>query len=236
MSFDNTEYCGLPLPLERLSEIIAIPPHDRRVKVSYSKSKPMRSIGFLSYISNLEIDADLELSETTFEELSELLNAYMTTKQLCRIDVLNLLTAKCIFEFIGIDTTSIIVMSDLPDNFIRLFIEENKELLTKYFIFISSLVGFGEKILHDNSYVTEQPIYEGVIDTNDWVGTNVVYLFEIPSFFEIFFSVEGIEYPKMYFRVQFEDMCYNGRNLYHYFYDKLEGKNWILATLYSEKE
>ena len=149
----------------------------------------------MSYISNLNIIADLELDGTDDAMLHELLQCYMSTRQMVKIDILNIITCKVLFEFMGIDTQGIIDIPLISPEFVKEFIDKNQELLLNYFIFISSLIGYAEKILYDNNHINVPPSFTGSVVKVDWVGFNVVHLFKIPPFFEIFFSLEGVDYP-----------------------------------------
>lgn len=222
----------LPLPVDVLQTILTND-GERKLKISYSKSAPLKTVGFLSYISNLNIIADLELDGTDDAMLHELLQCYMTTRQMVKVDILNIITCKVLFEFMGIDTEGIIDIPLISPEFVKEFIDKNQELLLNYFIFISSLIGYAEKILYDNNHINVPPSFTGSVVKVDWVGFNVVHLFKIPPFFEIFFSLEGVDYPKLYFVEQFEQRCFGGHELFHYFYNELDGKNWILDVLYS---
>ena len=87
----------------------------------------------MSYISNLNIIADLELDGTDDAMLHELLQCYMSTRQMVKIDILNIITCKVLFEFMGIDTQGIIDIPLISPEFVKEFIDKKSRVVVELF-------------------------------------------------------------------------------------------------------
>lgn len=227
----SIEYIKIPLEMDRLQDIIKN--KGTELYIDYNGSKPLHNTGFLSYVSNLGIVARIDISSIDTKTLAELLQHYMTSKQLVICEELNILHMAVLYRFIGIDTSKIVDTEIITDEFLDFFVGEYKELLTNEFVFLSSLIGYAVKI-HDDGMEQEHDysIYQGTINDTHWVGTNIVNLISIPSFLDTFYSVDDVEYPLFYFMAQFETNMFNGNNLFHYFHEDVGGKNWLLGALH----
>lgn len=227
----NQEYIKIPLEIDVLQSVLKS--KDIFLNIDYNKSKPLRNNGFLSYISNLGIQCSININDIDEIELEELLLCFMTTRQLVICDDLTVLLCVVILKFMGIDSDGIHNFT-ITDKFFDRFIQKNNELLMKYYIFISSLLTYTSKIIEENNDISVSfKNYEGFITDGAWVGTNVVTLFEIESFFELFFSRKELDYPQFYFTIQFDEMVFNALPLHHYFI-KDDRKNWILTAMSKE--
>lgn len=216
----------VPLPIEALQKVIS--DRDQTYVINYKDSK-VKGRPFIFYLSNLDIKASVSFTDLTVEELSELLQCYMEVNVLFKCEELNVLAALTLLRFCQVDIEGIATFT-VPEGFYESFIESNEELLFRYFVFISSMVKYCDYI---RDVAAERPHdlkdYEGVIDDGKFIGLNVVWLFEIPSFFELFFSSPYGEFPQYFFPVQFEDFVFNGKKLVSFFV-RADHFNWLLAT------
>jgi len=221
----------VPMPVKDLHHVISN--NDQVYQVDYSNSK-IKGKPFIFYLANLNVKTKIDLECMTKDELKELLSTYMQINTLFKCEELNVLVMAVLLHFMGSDTGDV-VSFEVPSGFMDEFVEENSDLITRYFLFCSSMVKYCDYIKsiakHDAPDLTG---YDGVIDDPKYVGVNVVWLFEIPSFFELFFSARpAVDYKQFYFPVQFEEYIFNGKNLYYFFIGDKENPNWLLITKYA---
>jgi hypothetical protein len=100
----------------------------------------------------------------------------------------------------------------------RTFIEQNLELMEKAVRFFDSLPYYAitTSAAHKEEFGEGPEANVTLIDDPFYVGQNVVDLFYLNSFFEFYFS-EAPKFPPMFFKRQFQEQMFRGKNLYHYF-------------------
>ncbi len=221
----------VPLPISDLHNVIA--ENDKVYTVDYSNSK-IKGKPFVFYLANLNVKTRINVETLSKEELSELLSVYMEINTLFKCEELNVLVLLVLIHFMEGDTSGIATF-ETPDGFLDEFVEEHSDLLARYFLFCSSMVKYCDYIKAiDDDKDPDLRGYDGVINDPKYIGVNVVWLFEIPSFFELFFSIrDAVDYRQFYFPVQFEEYMFNGKNLFHFFVGDKENPNWLLLNKYA---
>ena len=231
MSTDE-DMLTVPLPAEKIQEVIANT--DATYFIDYKNSR-IKGKPFIFYLSNLNVQTRLNLEGVTVDELEELLLAYIEVTVLFKCDELNVLFFTALLDFIGVEHSDI-PNFHVPDGFYEQFIANHQEVLSRHFVFLSSMIKYcdfvQDEATGDNHDLSE---YDGVIDHGKFVGVNVAWLFSIPCFFELFFSAD-VEYPQYFFPVQFGEFIFNGQKLVSFFVLD-DVPNWLLAQrLESEDE
>lgn len=166
--------------------------------VDYKESK-LKGQKFLTYFSNLEIPADVDLSTCTLEEKTELLKEYLHCEMLCNLKTLEVLTLNVLLEHAGVNGKS--QYSE--------FIEANTEILDQWLERIQSLPLY-------NMYILGQPELTKFVeshetcDTNTLVGVNFVNLIKHEELSQLYFG------KPTYFKAYFNEYMFKGKNLFSY--------------------
>ncbi len=198
------------------------------------KASELKSNLFLTYISNLDLPCEIDFEGCSFEDIFELLEAYMTTKSIVSSLTLSFLLAQVLFDNIDIESDYLFDRQVLPKEERKKFLIKNIDLVNKYCVFINSSLLY--------MFTTVQTLEEGFKFKNiypqsldaDFVGYNVVNLFKVPTFLESFFS-KPLNLKLYYFKHQFEDYIFKGKNLFYYFYNSNNVLSLILDDMMSGK-
>ena len=153
----------------------------------------------------------------------------MEINTLFKCEELNVLVMVALLSFMDVRRT---IWSRLNSMTVFWKSSFGKTRIARYFLFCSSMIRYCDytrSVAKDEA--PDLRLYEGVIDDPKYIGVNVVWLFEIPSFFELFFSTLPAEdYRQFYFPVQFEEYMFNGKNLYYFFIGTKDNPNWLLLN------
>lgn len=194
----NEIHTTVPIPVDKLREIIG----DNDVKVivdlSNSSVKPLQA---LIYLSNLELNVDVVFND---EDKLTMLDAYLRLPTLLKCEALETLALSLILHLKGTVTADFV---DLE------WAEERRELITKWASLIDSTLIYMTNIVEDDDMKTAMDEYPAD-ETNDMIGVNFVHLFTHPLFPLVFESIDQSlirNYTKY-----FNDYMYKGHNLYHY--------------------
>lgn len=221
----------VPLPYSELSNVVANP--DEVYEFSYKDSK-VKGRPFIYYLSNLGLKTKINIEELSCEELASLLNEYMMVNVLFRCEELNALAMVALMRFLNVEMDGVLTAT-APEGFFEYFIATHEETLTWYFAFCSSMIGYCRYI---RDYADQKPHdlseYEGVIDDPRVIGINVVWLFELPPFFELLFSAPVDLFPQYFFHQQFEERIFNGRKLINFFLEGDAGRGLMMHYGLSE--
>ena len=193
-----------------------------RYTLDYANSV-LKGKGFLFYVANLNLPVDLIFRKNVkvAEKLS-LLKEYMEIANICDIGSLKFAAAQVLLTHKGVDISHVFLNPLLTDGQVKRFIKENSELVAKWESFLDSLILFTLYIM-----AQERPKNVEVVDDAHFIGNNVINLFHIPSFFELYYS-RGVNIKNIkYYRYQFEEYCYGGGNLYSHFANT---DNWLLFS------
>lgn len=210
---ENFRHVSVPLSLDHIKEFF-----DNKelfFLVNYSDSK-IKGNMFLTYISNLGLPSEIVLTGATLEEKFELLKFYMETRNINDSGILKIAAAQIILENKGFDLSPLIQNPVFTREEATKFIELNKEMVNRWCTFLSSSIMY---------YVSSIPVLAEemkikdsfpMIDDPHYVGCNIVQMFSVPGFTEFFFAFPH-EPQIYYFKQQFEEYMFKGKNLFHYF-------------------
>lgn len=184
--------------------------------INYTDSK-IKGNMFLTYISNLDLPCEIILKGASKEDRFELLKYYMETRNLNVSDALKYTAAQILLEKKGFDSTTIFDHPVLSSAECAEFIKNNEEMVGRWNTFISSTLIYTLTCIKD---LEEEFSFKDAFKTIDdphYIGSNVVQLFSVPSFLELFFS-KPADGELFYMKPQFEEYMFRGKNLFHYFY------------------
>lgn len=220
----------LPLKVDELKDLIE--KKDFFYIVDYRNSQ-LRDAVMLNYISNLDLPCELKIDSTLdYEERTALLKAYMSSKHIVKVKSLAINLMQILLENRGIDTSEMIEKPLLNKEEVKAFISANKEIVERWEKFVESTIIFAMFTAKDLDTEVKIKDQVPVIDDPNFIGSNVVNLFSIPSFTEQFFT-KPIKHELSFFRPQFEDDMYKGRNLYSFFFcEENEIYNLFSAQIY----
>ncbi len=221
----NIRNVSVPLKVEALKEFFEN--KELFFIVDYSTSQ-IKGNMFLTYLSNLDLPCEVDLSKATKQEKFDMIKTYMETRNMNGSDVLKLTAAELVLRYKCVDYGQLFVNSLLTEEERVEFIKQNVEILHKWDHFLYSTLSYLIKMypeLNETLKVEEQ--YPVINDPN-YVGLNIVQLFGIPGFAELYFS-SPLWTTFNYFKPQFEEYMFKGQNFYHYFCCE-ENTMFILMT------
>lgn len=211
---ENIRTTPVPLKIESIKEYF----ENKQLffVIDYANSQVKGNM-FLTYIANLDLPCEIQLDGTPAEEKLALLKNYMESRNLAHSDALRLACARTILAYRGASTGGFYPNPVLSPEEEARFIAENGELLRRWDQFLSSTLLYLLGSFPDLE--KEVRVREQFTTHEDpaFIGSNVVHLFGIPSFTERFFSAPSRE-PLLYFKPQFEEYMFRGKNLFHYFF------------------
>lgn len=210
---ENVRRVVAPFPVDAIKEFF----ENKKLffVVNYKDSK-IKGNMFLTYLSNLDLPFEVDFTNASIEERFEIIKNYMETKTIHQSDTLRLTVADILVTFRGNKDGLNLHNPILNESEKQDFIAANLELIKKWDLFISSTMVYMIKAFPDlNEILKVDTIYK-VMDDINYIGLNVVNLFGIPSFSEIFFA-EKLNPELYYFKPQFEEYMFKGQSLYHYF-------------------
>lgn len=211
---ENLRKITLPLEVEQIKEFIEN--KELFFLVEYSDCK-LRGASLHTYVGNLELPCDITFTNVSKEDRFELVKSYMESRSLNPANALRLTVAHLLLQYKGFsDSESFLVNPVLSKDECCEFLEVNSELMERWDTFVSSTM-----LYQLTSIQTLEETYSFkdlfmTIDDPRYIGTNVVNLFSIPSFMELFFSIP-CRSSLYYFKPQFEEYMFRGSNLFNYF-------------------
>jgi hypothetical protein len=157
----------------------------------------------LTYLSNLDIPADIDFSECSILEQMNLLKEYLHSNMLVNINSLERESIILMLEFKGMSSSEKY----------KQFIQDNKEIIRKWISRIDSL------ILYNIYIVDSQEIKDSVKeypedDTDSTEGINFVSLLKHEFFYTIYGKLD--QSSLRYYSKYFNDYMFKGKNLYSY--------------------
>ncbi|MFN9066735.1 MAG: hypothetical protein ACK5V3_05865, partial [Bdellovibrionales bacterium] len=182
--------------------------------IDVSKSQ-LKDHALITYLSNLEIPCELSFVNSSKAEVKSLVKSYMESKSLVNSNNLKFLSAQIVLDSVGYDSDSLFENALLNKDERKSFINDNSKLVDSWAQFVSSSVVFAV-----SSYPALEEHFQfknsiPQINDPDVVGFNVVNLFSIPGFMESFYS-QPQKFQPQYYKSQFDDYIYKGKNFFHY--------------------
>lgn len=209
----NVRHVHVPLKVEVLKEFFEN--KELFFVVDYANSQ-IKGNMFLTYLSNLDLPCEVNMANASKQEKFDMIKTYMETRNINNSDVLKLTAAELVLRYKGVNYGELFVNSILTEEERVEFITQNLEIFKKWDHFLYSTLLYLIKMypqLNTELKVEEQ---YPVINEPNYVGLNVVQMFGITGFTELYFSSNPWS-PFNYFKPQFEEYMFKGQNLFHYF-------------------
>jgi hypothetical protein len=187
--------------------------------IDYENSKLSDKI-FLTYLSNLDIPSDIELSKNCdIEKVYKLIDSYMDLKTISNCNFLDMIVAHILLREKNVDIGKLIINPYLNENQVQEFIKTRKDKIQKWNHFIDSSILYliycfeelNKKIQVQNNFP--------VIEDMNYVGVNVVNMFSIPNFLEIYFSSTK-DISLSFFSEQFTKYMFKGKSFFEFYNNK----------------
>jgi hypothetical protein len=167
------------------------------------KNSSLQGNKLITYLSNLDIPADIDFTECSDDEFFEMIQHYLVSQTICNIGFLEKSVIAILKEKTGLSNTE----------FFKDFILKNSAVLDEWLCKIYSLSLFNMYIIDVPEYkqfVTDHPLDA----TDSLVGVNFVSLLKHEELYELY---QTIETSKMkYYKTYFDEYIFKGKNLYSY--------------------
>ena len=184
--------------------------------IDYENSKLSDKI-FLTYLSNLDIPADITIrKDIEKEKVFALIDAYLEIKTISDIHFLNSIAVHIMLKAKGFDTSQVMENAYLTEELVDEYIETRRETIDKWVHFIDSTMLYLLYCFKDiNEELDIKSQFEAISDPN-YVGLNVVNLLQYPGFLGTYFTSEqGSKIS--FFEHQFDSHMFKGKSLFHYY-------------------
>lgn len=220
----NIINCVVPIEIENLRKYFEN--KDLSFHIDYSCSK-LQDKKLLVYLSNLDVPADLTFSKALdFEKRSSLLYEYMTLPAVVNLPVFNLAASSIVFRYKGYDIENAYPNPYFSLSEVDLYIRQNTSTVSRWVTFLDSCTIYAQKCLpelNDEKFLTDGI---EIVTNREYVGYSIVNLFSLDFFFHNYYQKPlGTLY---YFKPQFEEYMFHGKNLFYYYATK---HNFLLSML-----
>jgi hypothetical protein len=189
-----------PISLENLK--VYFSDKSTRYLIDYKNSK-LQEQKILTYLSNLDLNCDIEIEDFKDPVNAKLLQTYFASTTLVNIPTLERAAMSVLFEYKGLIE---------PGHFSD-FIKENLELVKSWVQKLDSLVLFNTFTINDEAAKQEVRNYPED-DTDSVQGINWVSLLKNQEFF-YFYQILDVSNLRYYSRY-FSENIFKGRNLYSF--------------------
>jgi hypothetical protein len=167
------------------------------------KNSALNGSKLLTYLSNLDVPADIDFTGCSDDEFFEMTKEYLNSQTICNIAFLEKAVITILKEKNGLSNTE----------FFKDFISKNSVILDEWLSKIYSLSLF-------NMYAIDAPEYKKFVtdhplDTTDsLVGINFVSLLKHEELYDLYQTVETSKMK--YYKTYFDEYIFKGKNLYSY--------------------
>ncbi len=189
-----------PIPIDELKKYFVDP--DTKFLINYKDSK-LKNSKLLTYLSNLDIPADIDLNGSENQEFFDLLKAYFESPFLLNVDLLE----ESVIEVL-LTRKNIVVKEEYSK-----FIDENTEIIDKWINVLESLLLYNISIINEPKIKETLSSYE-IVPGQDLIGINFVNLIKHEHFYLFYDSVNNSNLK--YYQGYFDDYMFKGKNLYSY--------------------
>lgn len=166
------------------------------------KDSSLKGAKLLTYLSNLDIPCDIKCNGCTQEETLELVKEYLNSSMIVNIPSLEKTVTTILLQ-----AKNLIPVVDSG------FIEQNKEIISKWINKLESLTVYNMFTIGENQFESFVEQFEKD-DTSDLVGVNFVSLLK-NEYFYAFYENTNTDNLKFYTHY-FNDYMFKGKNLYSY--------------------
>lgn len=186
-------------------------------RVNHTQSR-VKGPTFLTYLANVNVPSDITFDQPiSLEEYLLIMEAFLNQKMVSNSQVLNLMMAQVLLWCKGYELKDIPYKTDVPPEYIQKFAQANAETLYKWLCFVDSSQVFVLSAIPTLSEQHKPAETYPVIEDKLVVGHNVVSLFGVPHFTELYFGLKGAIYVESYYKHQFEEFMFANKKLEHYF-------------------
>ena len=166
------------------------------------KDSSLKGAKLLTYLSNLDIPCDINVSGCEEKEVYDLIKDYLHTNMLVNIPSLEKAVCHILHQAKGL----------IPTND-KQFILDNKEILLKWISKLESLSLYNMYIVGDETFKEFSNKFEKD-DSDELVGINFISLLKNEYFYS-FYENTRIDNLKFYTHY-FNDYMFKGKNMYSY--------------------
>ena len=208
----NSIFSIVPIDLDNIKKYFT----DKTInfQIDYSKSQ-LHTDKFLVYLSNLGIPADLTHDKISLYQRISLLESYMNLSSVVSVPTLNIAASSIVMRRKGYDLTDTYPNALFTEVEVDNFIEDQYEMVDKWVVFLDSCLIYAQKCIPEMDVEEYLTADIPIIHNKNYVGQSIVELFSLDFFFHNYYQKPVGELA--YFRPQFEDYMFQGKNLYHYF-------------------
>jgi hypothetical protein len=168
------------------------------------KDSPLKGKKLLTYLSNLEIPADLDLTGCSNDEFFELITEYLKLEMICNINFLEEAVITLLKEKVGLSNTA----------FFKDYIEQNESLVDSWLEKIHSLSLYNLYIIEAEEFKLFVESHPEDQTANSFTGINFVSLLKHSKTYDLF---QAIDVSKLkFYKKYFQDYMFKGKNLFHY--------------------
>lgn len=167
------------------------------------KNSSLKGGKLLTYLSNLDVPADVDFTECSDDEFFEMVEFYLSSQTICNIGFLEKAVITILKEKTGLSNTELF----------KDFISKNSTALDEWLSKIYSLSLFNMYMLDDpgfKKFATDHPT-----DTTDsLVGVNFVSLLKHEELYDLY---QAINYDQVkFYKTYFDEYIFKGKNLYSF--------------------
>lgn len=174
--------------------------------IKYSESK-LRGSKLITYLSNLDLPVDIDLTDSDVDDCYDLLKHYMNSPMLVNIHTLEYFVMSVLREAKN--------LSDVALH--KHFIEENKDLINTWINKLDSLTIFNMYIINSEdtkNFAESFPKDE----TDDITGVNFISLLKHEDFYTLYSKVDKSSLK--FYTKYFNEYMFKGKNLYSFWANK----------------
>lgn len=172
---------------------------DTKFIIDYANST-LRGQKLLTYLSNLDIPADISFKNSSVADVSELMEAYLTSTTLVNIRALELMITSILVHYKEVG---------VRDDFTR----KNEEIIKKWINVLDSLTLYNMAIVNEESFKEFAKSFPED-DTENLEGVNFVSLLKNHEFYCFYEKIE--KKTLKYYTHYFNDYMFKGKNMYSY--------------------
>lgn len=187
--------------------------------IDYTNSQ-LQGKKLLTYLGNLEIPCDVDLSGCSEQQVYDLFTEYLHLEMVCTVPVLEKLVIDVILH----------VKSIQPNSELQYLVEGNQDILASWISKLDSLTLFNMYIINSSEFkqfVESHPLDE----TKSIVGINFVSVLKHEEFYGTYEKINQNDLK--YYKAYFNEYMFKGNNLYSYW---ANGSNPLFLLTYGITE
>lgn len=167
------------------------------------KNSTLKGSKFLTYLSNLDIPCNVDLSNLDMAETYELLNEYLNSSMISNINSLEFLAMDVLKEHKGL--TDEIIHRD--------FNIQHRDILDRWINKLDSLTVYNMHVVGDNQF-KEFTSQFPVSDEAELVGVNFISLLKHREFYDFYAKVDTTKLK--FYTHYFEDYMFKGKSMFSF--------------------